>query len=271
MKSFVVDVNHCSGCYNCQMSCKDEHCGNDWTPFAKPQPDTGQFWLKIHEFERGSTPKVKKSYVPVMCQHCDDAPCISACPVEAIYRRDDGLVLIDPIKCTGCRNCLDTNACPYEKIYFNEQFAIAQKCTGCAHILDRGWPIKEPRCCDVCHNEAIKFGEESELSSLISDSEKWRPELGLTPRVHYLGLPKKFIAGAVFDSKNQEAIIGATCTLSGASNGSTTTDAFGDFWFEDLGEGEFSLKIEASGYTAKNIDSISTVEKDVNLGDIDIS
>jgi len=268
MKSFVIDVTHCSGCYNCQMSCKDEHCGNDWMPYAKPQPEWGHFWLKIHEFERGTVPKVKIAYVPVMCQHCTDAPCISACPEGAISRRDDGLVWIDPNTCTGCQNCLDTSACPYECIYYNSQFSVAQKCTGCAHLLDRGWPIKEPRCSDVCHNLAIKFGEESELSSLISSSEKWHPEYNLNPRVHYIGLPKRFIAGTVYDPSSEEVVIGATCTLSGAGTATTTTDGFGDFWFEGLAKGSYSLKIEATGYAAKNISDISTEEVDRNLGDI---
>jgi Fe-S-cluster-containing dehydrogenase component len=106
-------------------------------PYAKPQPDTGQFWLKMNEIERGTKPKVKVSYIPVLCQHCDDAPCIAACPQSAISRRDDGLVIIDPKKCTGCRNCLNVEACPYNGIiYFNENFNIAQKCTGCAHLAD---------------------------------------------------------------------------------------------------------------------------------------
>ena len=82
-------------------------------------------------------PKVKMHYQPVLCMHCDNAPCMAACPVEgAIYRRKDGLVIIDPVKCTGCKNCVD--ACPYKTIYFNEDLNIAQKCTGCAHLLDSG-------------------------------------------------------------------------------------------------------------------------------------
>ena len=156
MKSFVIDIAKCNGCYNCQIACKEEHVGNDWTPYAKPQPDTGQFWMKMHEKVRGSVPKVKVTYVPTPCMHCEDARCIASCAPGAIYRREDGLVLIDPVKCTGCMSCLDV--CPYGSIYFNRDMNLAQKCTGCAHLLDRGW--KEPRCADVCPTGAIRFGED---------------------------------------------------------------------------------------------------------------
>jgi len=98
-------------------------CKNDNAVIGR---DTGQFWMKMNEYVRGTVPKVKMSYVPVLCMHCDDAPCIPACPIEgAIYRRDDGLVIIDPKKCTGCMNCVD--ACPYGCIYFNEDLNLAQK------------------------------------------------------------------------------------------------------------------------------------------------
>jgi Fe-S-cluster-containing dehydrogenase component len=269
MKAFVIDVTHCSGCYQCQIVCKDEHCGNDWTPYAKPQPDTGQFWMKVNEYVRGQVPQVKMSYVPVLCMHCSDAPCIPACPIEgAIYTRDDGLVIIDCKKCTGCQLCVD--ACPYGCIYFNDGLNMAQKCTGCAHLLDRGWPIKEPRCVDACATGAIKFGEESELSSLIAKAEILHPEYGLKPRVYYIGLPKRFIAGTVYDPGTKEVVIGANCTLTGGGATLTaTTDGFGDFWFEELKVGTFSLKIEKAPKT-KTIDSIST-EKDVGLGDIALS
>jgi len=265
-KVFVIDVGICNGCHCCQISCKDEHVGNDWTPYARPQPDTGQFWLKQNEFVRGTVPKVKVHYLPVLCMHCDNAPCIPACPVEgAIYRRDDGLVIIDPTKCTGCKACVDS--CPYHVIYFNEDLNIAQKCTGCAHLLDSGW--KEPRCADACPTLAIKFGEESEMRALIKKAEVLHPEYKAKPRVYYLNIPKKFIAGTVYDPVKKEVIIGATCTLTDTGSKrqyTATTDGFGDFWFEGLKEGNFSLKI-AKGKKTKTFKSIST-EKDVNLGDI---
>ncbi len=270
MKVFVVDVARCNGCYNCQIACKDEHVGNDWTPIAKPQPDTGQFWLKQNEYIRGTVPKVKMHYIPVMCQHCQDAPCMKACPVEgAIYQRADGLYIIDPVKCTGCKNCVD--ACPYHAIYFNEDLNIAQKCTGCAHLLDRGW--KEPRCADACPTEALKLMEESEAKELIQQAEILHPEYNVKARAYYLHIPKKFVAGTVYDPIEKEVIKGARITLTDTGSKkdySCATDGFGDFWFEGLGVGKYSLKIEAQGFTAKTVKSINT-EKDVNLGDIPLS
>src|SRR5512146_306434 len=169
MKVFVMDTSKCNGCYNCQIVCKDEHCSNDWTPYAKPQPETGQFWAKMVEYIRGTVPKVKMHYVAQFCNHCDSAACITACTPKAISKRPDGLVLIDPAKCTGCKLCLD--ACKYDAIYYNEALHIAQKCTGCAHLLDRGFPIKEPRCVDACPNEALKFGEEADFKEVLAKAE----------------------------------------------------------------------------------------------------
>ncbi|MDI6693821.1 MAG: 4Fe-4S dicluster domain-containing protein [Anaerolineales bacterium] len=265
MKVFVVDATRCNGCYNCQIACKDEHCGNDWSPYAKPQPETGQFWMKLHEYVRGNVPHVKMTYVAQMCQHCEEAPCMAACPVEGgIYKREDGLVVIDPKKCSGCMNCLD--ACPYGVIYFNETLHIAQKCTGCAHLLDRGW--KEPRCVDVCPTGALMFGEESELSARFAEGETLHPEFGIKTRVSYIGLPnKRFIAGTVYDPKANEVVIGATCTLSGEGDTFTQqTNHWGDFWFKDLKAGTYTLKIEAAGKT-KTIADINA-QKDIGLGDI---
>jgi Fe-S-cluster-containing dehydrogenase component len=270
MKVFVIDVARCIGCYACQLACKDEHCANDWMPYTRPQPDTGQFWGKLNEYVRGNTPQVRLSYIFVPCQHCADAPCIRACPVpDGIYRRDDGLVIIDPGKCTGCKTCIDV--CPYGSIYFNEYLNLAQKCTGCAHLLDREDGIFEtPRCVDVCGTGALKFGEETSFAETIAGAEKLHPEYGLHPRVHYLNLPKKFIAGTVYTPDDEEVAIGATCTLSGENETFTQlTNDWGDFWFDGLKTGTYSLIIE-KGNRSKTIRDIRT-EKDVGLGDIPLT
>jgi len=268
MKAFVIDVSLCVGCYACQFVCKDEHVGNDWSPIAKPQPDTGQFWMRLDEHIRGTVPKVEMHYVPNPCMHCDEPPCIPPCPIEgAIYKRDDGLVIIDAVKCTGCRRCVD--ACPYQAIYFNDDLNLAQKCTGCAHLLDGGeWKV--PRCVDACPTEAIKFGEESDFAAEIAKAEVLKPELGAKPRVYYLNIPKKFIGGTVYDPAAKEIIEGATCTLTAADGATltTTTDGFGDFWFRGLADGgDYKLVISAAGFAPKTFEEINT-EKDVNLGDI---
>lgn len=271
MKVFMIDVSLCNGCYSCQIACKDEHVGNDWSPIAKPQPDTGQFWMRQTEHIRGTVPKVKMHYVAMPCMHCQEAPCMPVCPIEgAIYRRDDGLIIIDPQKCTGCKACLD--ACPYDAIFMNESLNIAQKCTGCAHLLDSGeWEI--PRCADVCPTEAIRFGEEEDFAAEITAAEVLLPEEGTKPRVYYLNLPKKFIAGTVYDPQTEEIIEGATLTLTpvdGRAALTAQTDDFGDFWFEGLAEGTYDLEIAASGYPTKSFSALST-EADVNLGDIPLA
>lgn len=267
MKHFLINLDLCNGCYCCQIACKDEHVGNDWAPYAKPQPDTGQFWIKLNEKVRGTTPKVKVSYLPSMCMHCKDADCMKSCQVPgAIYRRKDGLINIDPEKCTGCRSCVD--ACRYEAIYFNENLNIAQKCTGCSHLLDDAWV--EPRCVDACPTDALIFKEESEIADSISLSEPVNGEKTNTTLVHYLNIPKRFIAGTVYSPEEKEVIIGATCTLQSTSTETTITtetDDFGDFWFHSINTDEvYSLIIEKNEKTV-TINEISS-SSDVNLGDI---
>ncbi len=283
MKALIVDLTRCNGCYNCQLACKDEHVGNDWSPIAKPQPDTGQFWLRLKEHARGVMPRVRVVYQPVMCQHCSEAPCMKACPVDkGIYRRNDGAVVIDAEKCTGCRSCVDL--CPYGTIYFNDDLGLAQKCTLCAHLLDRGW--KEPRCVDACPTCALIFGEEEELAGRIAETEIFHPEHQTHPLVRYIGLPKPFVAGAVYDPNKDEVAKGAILSLEAESADESAaepagesapehagaaypgmTDAFGEFIIRDVRPGTYTLTITAEGFPVKTLHGIE-VEGEVDLGDI---
>jgi Fe-S-cluster-containing dehydrogenase component len=265
-KVFVIDLGMCNGCYSCHIGCKDEHVANDWTPIAKPMPEIGQFWLKMKEKIRGSVPKVKVAYRPHICMHCDNPSCVPTCRFGAKYKRDDGLVIIDPVKCTGCRNCVD--ACPYEAIYFNEDLNIAQKCTGCAHLIDDGW--KETRCSDNCPTLCLRIMEEADAKDLIAKAEVMKPELGTKPRVYYLNVPKKFIAGTVYDPVKDEVYIGAECTLTGGGKTyKQKSDHFGDFWFEDLPDGKYKLELKAGG-KSKVLNDLDVTELDINVGDIAI-
>ena len=262
MKAFLIDVSICNGCYNCQIACKDEHCSNDWMPYAAPQPEIGQFWMKLGENIRGTVPKVKMHYIPVLCQHCDDAECMKAYP-EVIYKRKDGMVVIDPEKAKGIKGIEDS--CPWGVIYRNEEQELAQKCTGCAHLLDRGW--KEPRCADACPTGAIKFAEEADLKEDLKGAVLLKPELGGSPRVYYKNIPKTFIAGTVYDPTVNEIVEGATVTLTGDANATTKTNGWGDFWFEGIEEGSYQVEIKANGKT-KVFEGVSTKENSANLGDI---
>ncbi|UWG97955.1 carboxypeptidase regulatory-like domain-containing protein [Dehalobacter sp. DCM] len=266
MKVFIFDVAKCNGCYNCQIVCKDEHVENDWTPIAKPQPEIGHFWMKVNEKTLGSVPKVRVSYTPTPCMHCDDAPCITA-GSGAVYKRPDGMVIIDPEKAQG--NSSLVNSCPYGAIYWNEELKLAQKCTGCAHLLDEG---QIPRCVEACCTDALLFGEEEDFADLISQAEVLLPESGSKPRVYYLNLPKNFVSGEVWDAQIDEDLEDVTITLIDKASGEirvTKTDDFGDFWFNKLPDGVYSISMEKGGYLSYQIDEVH-VNKSINIGDIQL-
>lgn len=262
-KVFIIDVDHCNGCYACQYACKDEHVGNNWLPYAVSQPNTGQFWMKVDEREHGAKPRVRVEYTPRLCMHCEDAPCMEVAP-EAVYRRADGLVIVDPEKAKGNRALVD--ACPYGAIYWNAELDVPQKCTGCAHLVDEG---KLPHCVDICGQGALRFGDEEEFAGEIDHAEVLFPEYGTSPRVYYLNRPHLFINGEVWDPKTDEIIEGAIITLV-MPDGSTKigkTDDFGEFWFKKLDTGIYSLIIKAQGYESVVREDIEIIDKGINLGD----
>lgn len=264
-KVFVIDVARCNGCRNCQIACKDEHCGQAWAPYAAAQPDTGQFWMKVDEREHGTVPKIFVAYTAHGCMHCDNAPCMAAAKGGAVYRREDGLVVIDPAKAKGQKAIAD--ACPYRAVFWNEEEQLPQKCTGCAHLLDDGWTV--PRCVDACPTGALRFGDESDFADEIAQAEVLLPEQGTAPRAYYLNLPKRFVAGEVYDEAEDEVVIGAKVTLKDASGAvlETASDDFGDFWFKQVAPSVYTVGIEAPGYAPKTI-VVDATEEDVNIGGI---
>jgi Fe-S-cluster-containing dehydrogenase component len=266
----IIDLDKCSGCYNCFLACRDEHYGNDFLPIASAQPFEGHFWMQIIEQERGKYPKVKASFIPKPCMHCDEPPCATPSANGAVYKRPDGIVIIDPEKSVGQKEIL--SSCPHRVIFWNQEKNIPQKCTLCAHLLDQGW--KEPRCVEACPTGALLFGDLSDPKSEISklwNSERvvaFHPEFDLKPRVKYIAIPRRFVAGAVLFKDRDECVENAKVMLTGRKKKQTVrTNNFGDFEFEGLGEGEaFTVKIEYPNYAPQSFD-VQT-KTDVYLGDI---
>lgn len=264
----VIDINRCCGCYNCFLACRDEYVECDYLGYSAAQPYEGDFWMRVIETERGKYPKVKINYTPIPCMHCEDATCIEAARDGAVYRRPDGIIIIDPVKAKGQPQIV--TACPYRVITWNEALQLPQKCTFCAHLLDKG--EKEPRCVEACPTECLVFGDlddpKSRVSQLLASgkTEVMHPEYGLNEKVVYIDLPRKFVAGTVIYGDTDECAEGATVTLSGHDQKMTAkTNNFGDFEFEGLPENtDYTVKVETKGYQTQELKAKTT--SDVYLG-----
>jgi Fe-S-cluster-containing dehydrogenase component len=270
----VIDISRCTGCYCCFAACKDEFWDNEYSPYTAAQPKHGQFWMNVAKNERGKFPYVKVAHMPVPCMQCENAPCIKIARNNAVYKRADGIVVIDPAKSAGQRQLLEEKACPYGAIFWNEDKQLPQKCTFCVHRIEAG---KVPRCVQACPSECIKFGDlddpKSEVSILLKSRvvEQFIPEKKTNPRVYYIDLYKMtrlFVAGAVVLRDLDDCALGATVYLQGLAGISahTSTNAFGNFEFDGLEPSQYSLKIEFEGYIPKTLDiDLSSSEY---LGDI---
>ncbi len=252
--SLIIDVALCHDCNDCFLADKDEFVGNDFPGYSIAQPWTGHRWMNIDRKERGQYPIVRVAYLPRPCMHCADAACLSAAPEGAVYRREDGLVIIDPDRAKGHPEIVD--ACPYGSVYWNEEAQVAQKCTGCAHLIDAGWT--ETRCSQICPTGAIRLvlATDEEVAALEASEglEAYRAELGTRPRVLYKNLQrwnKVFVAANVAYTDTDECAEGArvTVTWSGGKARETLTDNYGEFLVDGLEAGvEYDVSLTAAGY-----------------------
>ncbi|WP_455363314.1 4Fe-4S dicluster domain-containing protein [[Eubacterium] cellulosolvens] len=263
----VIDVSKCVNCRACTVACKDLHALNDYPPYSAGMPFRGQKWVRVEEIERGTFPKVRFASVPIFCQMCDNAPCIEAATGGAVYKRPDGIVIIDPVKSKGQKQIV--NSCPYGVIFWNEEKEIPQKCTWCVQRLEKG---ENPRCMQACTGDAIHIGEVGILDEYLrKQGAPLHPEYGALPRVWFIGLPKTFIAGSLVDSKG-ECLAGAEVTATEQASGTVqaraTSDFIGDFWLDGLqAKKTYEVAISKAGKTKK----ISvTLDTDTNLGDIQL-
>lgn len=250
--NLIIDVATCENCHNCSLATKDEHIGNAFPGYAAPQPLHGHNWIKIHRKVRGAAPLVDVAYLPTTCNHCDNAPCVNAAGDGSVFKRPDGIVIIDPEKAKGRKDLV--NACPYGAIWWNDELNLPQKWIFDAHLLDQG--AKEPRCAQACSTGAIRAVklEDAQMQEMVKEQglEVLKENLGTKPRVYYKNLyryTKCFIGGSVTAQVGgvKECAAGVTVTLFKGSKlvASVQSDDFGDFKIDGLEpmSGEYQLSI----------------------------
>jgi Fe-S-cluster-containing dehydrogenase component len=211
--------------------------------------------MNIMRREHGQYPKVEVAYLPMPCLQCDNPECMKAAKNGAVYKRDDGIVVIDPEKAKGQKDLVD--ACPYGAIWWNDEKATPQKCTFCVHLLEEGW--KQPRCVQACPTGALEMvsAEDAEIRKRVKSEElePYKPELKTNPRVYYKNLyrfTRCFIAGSVALQDKNECADGAEVKLSssGKTVEKTVANNYGDFKFHNLDEnsGPYELEVAYPGY-----------------------
>ena len=276
-RNLIVDVARCNNCYNCFIGTKDEYVDNTYEGVSAPQPLHGHSWVKMEYRESGQWPMVETYFRPTMCNHCDDAPCMAAAKNDAVKKRDDGIVVIDPERAKGQKQIVD--ACPYGAIYWNEELNLPQAWPFDAHLLDRGWdktkletvcPTDVFRSVQLSDEDMQALAQEEGLETLPSDS-------GAKPRVYYKNnhlFTRCFVGGTVVTINDgvEDCVTGARVTLSqdDAELGTAESDAFGEFRIGNLPRelGDVMLRVEIDGDVAHQQSVL--VEDSIYVGCIEV-
>ena len=266
-KYMIMDVAKCHDCNNCYMSCTDEYAENDWPGYQAPMPRHGHRWLDLLRRERGENDRIDTAFLVKPCMQCEDAPCMKA--GDFVSRREDGIIVFD---LSGGKGKDITASCPYGSVWYNEAEQLSQKCDFCAHLLDDdSWEHAMPRCVHSCPTGALSFVcmEPAEFAGKAEAEglSVYKDEPGTGSHVWYKNLhrfTKNFIAGQLL--KDGDVVSGASVSLSGAGGSAElVTDMFGEFRFDGLDDGEYTLSADG-----KELKKVTVAGLSVDAGDFEI-
>jgi len=207
--AMVVDTTKCDGCNACQVAC---HAAHNVPHFEEEKIEVKWIWTEKGErifFEQtaeAGAAKLRQLPLPVLCNQCDNPPCVKVCPTQATFKREDGIVMMDSHRCIGCRYCMV--ACPYGARSFNavdprhgldmakanpdfptRTRGVVEKCNFCVDRLAKG---NAPACVEACPKKALLFGDvedpNSEVRKVLNSrfTIRRRPSLGTGPQIHYV-------------------------------------------------------------------------------------
>ncbi len=170
---WLFDPKRCIDCKACEAACKQ------WNGV-----ETGidVRYRRVRAVERGEFPQVSVQYLSLSCNHCEAATCLRVCPTKAIFRRQDGIVLIQEETCVGCGLC--AKFCPYQAMQLNWQRRKMEKCTMCSPRIDAGLP---PACTTVCPTRALMWGEWDQIKDQgVDQVENFSPPMLTKPAIRFV-------------------------------------------------------------------------------------